>query len=1032
MKNVLRCGLGLCAALAVGTVMGADVKALVAEGQALMKQKAWESAAEKFLEATAAQDKAPYRLLGSFDQALDSLIRTKSNERMAKAVELALRARTLPGLSYSSRILLDQKRIDLLARAGRKREALALAQDMLNSRIDVERTALAGAEASCRDTVGRDAWFGYLERILDNPGRYGLAGDEIKHFIDVYDGNNFSWGGPIIDRKRLEKAEKYYEKYGFGKITPYRLAEMREMDAHFPLSEAELHIPGDLRDFGFDPDRKVVHAKDFGWNKDDATECFNKAVNSDASTIIVDDMGSPWYVKQVKFSKENGSNKQIVFRKGVRVHAVTKPHFTKGSLFHFDSVSNVVFIGEGKLGEDVYIGQFPSREARFATGLGYAGSGFDGNVRNVLLRNLRVANNLEDGFCAQGSRHYLVDCILDDNFRQGLSAVHADHCVYKNVTFCRTVGGEPHNGFDLEPCYPSWGCPDLYFLNCRFFDNAAGNVVLSTGTYSPTTLYFRDCEFGPGRYNNISVLAHIAVYVKPVVEAPSKVIFENCRIDGYSDAATLRWNTMLFNMEFRHCVFTDKGQLDQTRKAKMSPILLGLDRGYWNGFYPKAGVVSFEDCRFDGWKDRPLIAVADTNDRLGINSFRGVVDHNGKSVDLSKFSYLPPARSLKDAPDPDLSKLDVAAAESGKPSFDFSFAVQWYHPLPAYAYLVRGEKGGKATLKFKGRDSHEVWEFAVRAPSGAERVLGKIKAGENDLDVAFDETGVHMVYGTFKGNDSQNSTYEFLGVTGSPVAYLARESEMGRRLKIETPPDRPRFVGYFEVNGGKPFSFKILNGGVEFFDETGKSKVRIEKDDYLGSKCVQLRPTKDAIWSFRALTPSVGLRFFAPQAGLIAETPQALPTVGRNLAFTIVEPVPAPETLDEKALPIPERMRDEVSRLVAERRAWAKRGLEAGRLAEAEETLARLKKNSDDGDGVRREIEDVTRTVARMKHHAAGETLALKETDEEARMAAVVLKCGAGAAPECMGAVSLEDGILVYPDAPTLRTLYNEIIRRLK
>ena len=1039
--------LGFAALLfAAVAACGADdpSKALNDEAAALMKDKQWAGAAEKFIAAAAAQPQEPRRLAGGFEQALRSLGRSKNTNEVAQAESLAEKALAIPGLSASSRVKIQQVRISVLPVIDRKKEALAIAQDLLDARIDVVATASAGAEANAYNsgTAGRAPWFSYLERILDNPGRYGLEGAPLKKLIGEYDGSNGGWGGRVIDRPRLEKAEQYYEKYGFGKITPNRLAEMREMDEHFPLPESELHIPNDLRDFGFDPNRKVVHAKDFagGWNKDDATACLTEAINSDASTVIVDDMGSPWYVKQIKITGEKGSNKQIVFKKGVKVLAFDKP-FSKGNLFHLDghwnrsTVSNICFIGEGELGKDVYIGQFPSREARFATGISYGGSGFGGHGKNVLVKNLWVANNLDDGFCMTGSYHYLVDCILDDNFRQGLSVVWSDHGVYKNVTFCRTVGGEPHNGFDLEPVYESYSCPWHYFLNCKFFDNAAGSVVLSASNYAPTTLYFKDCEFAAGRYRNISVLARLGVYVGPVVEAPSKIIFEGCRIDGHSDAATLLWNTMIFNMQFKKCVFTEKGQLDPTRKPNMPPIFLSLDRGYWDGFYPKAGKVNFEDCTFNGWTNSPLIAVADNNGKLGINTFSGIVDHNGKEVDLSKFQYMPAERSLKDAAEPDLKTLDLAATEAPAPSFQFDFSAPWYHPMPTYSFLVKGEKGGKATLKLKGIGSYAAWTLFAQAPSGAERELGQIQPGDNSIEIAFAEGGVHKVYGVFKSNGSEvMPKFEMLGATGTAVSYFAGDGGpgVGRRIQINTPADKPRFVGYFEVKGGQGFNFKIMGGGIEFLDETGKSVAKLDEGEYFGTKCVYLRPAKDAIWSFRALTPSVKFRFFAPQLGLFAEKPELLAVTRKDLPFTGIEPIPAPELKDEPPLPLPEKIADEVAQLAAARIADAQKGLWAKRLAEAEANLARMKAElTDNNDGLRREIDDVTRTVERLGRHAAAEAAALKETEEMRTMAVVCAKWASTVAPEWMWCISTKDGVFTYPDERTLRSLYNEIVRRL-
>ena len=935
------------------------VKELNDAGSAFMKEKKYAEAGAKFLEAAMAQPKSPKQLANGFDQAMKELDKNKNTDVVAQAEALELQALGIADLASKARIRVQQRRIATLTALGKKNEARALAQDMLGAHLDFVNTASLAADVEQAGTPGRDLRFRFLERILDNPDRYNLEKGEIKTLIEEYYGYRRAWGGDVMVRAKLEKAEAYAKKYGV-EVKIRRLEEQREADS-FPLSEAELHIPNGLRDFGIDPDRKVVHAKDFGWNPTNVTECLTKAINSDASTVIVDDMGSPWYIRQIKISKETGSNKQIVFKKGVKVHAVTKPNFVKGDMFLLQGASNLVFVAEGELGKDVYIGQFPDRKSRFATGISYGGSAFHGEGYNILLKNIWSANNLDDGFCLCGSHHYLVDCLLDNNFRQGLSVVRSDHGVYKNVTFCRTVGGEPHNGFDLEPVYEVYLCPAHYFLNCRFFDNAAGNVVLSASNYAPTTLYFKDCEFAAGRYRNISVLARLGIYTGPVQHAVSNIIFEDCRIDGYSDAATLLWNTMIFDMTFKNCVFNDKGQLDKSRKPNASPILLELDRGYWDGFYPEAGVVNFENCKFNGWEGKPLIAVADRNGKLGVKTFRGVVDHNGKKVDLGKFSYMPAERNLKNAPDPDLKALGLEElpVEPGKFSFALDYSAPWYHPKPAYKFV------GKAGTK-------------------------------------------------------------------EPVAiYAEDQSGVGRRLQLKVEKDAPRACGYFEVMAGKKVNIKLSDGGLEILDEDGKPLIHLDKGEYFGTKVFALNPKANAIWSFRALTPSVKFRFFDPYAGLIAEDPEKLPTVNQNLKFTRVEPVLPKVAKDEAMLPLPAKYAEEVAKIVAERREWAKAKLESGRLADAEKSLAELKKHSDN-DATKREIDDVSRTVERLKHHVKGEDLANKESDDEAKMAAMLLKYGTSVIPEFMWACPTEDGILVYPDAITLKADYNEIIRRLE
>jgi len=1032
MKGVMKV-LPLVAAMTAGLAFGDAVKDLNDAGAALLKAKKPAEAAEKFLAAVEAQTKDPRRLAGGFEQALRTMTNDKNTNVVAEADALALKALAIPGLAAKTRIAVQQQRLTILPKLGRKQEAQALAQDMLDAHLDFVKTAGLAADVAQTGTPGRDQRFRYLENILNNPYRYGLEGKELRKLIGEYVGEMRAWGGDVLDRAVLEKAEAYSVKYGLEKYTPMRLAEQREMDG-FPRPEAELRIPNGLKDFGIDPDRKVVHAKDFGWNPTNVTDCLTAAINSDASTVIVDDMGSPWYVRTVKISQKTGSNKQIVFKKGVKIHAVTVPEFKKGDLFSLDKASNVVFVAEGELGKDVYIGQYPDRKSRFASGISYGGSGFGGEGHRVLLKNIWSANNLDDGFCMRGSYHYLVDCLMDDNFRQGLSIVGSHHCVYKNVTFCRTVGGEPHCGIDLEPPYEVYSCPFHYFFNCKFFDNAAGSMVLSHSNYSPTSLYFKDCFFGAGRYRNIGVLARLGIYTGPVQKAPGKITLENCTIEGYDDASALLYNTMIFDMDFKKCTFKDLGHLDPTRKPNMSPILLNLDRGYWDGFYPKAGVVTFEDCSFKGWEGKPLIAVADHNGKLGINTFRGTVDHNGKKVNLSQFSYLPLERTLKDAADPDLKALDVASAAPASfvPSFEFSHAAPWYHPIPCYAYLFKGEKGKTATLKFVGVGNYAGWTLHLRTPSGAERELGKITTGENAFAIPFAETGVHMAWGTFKGDGSEHvPSYRFTGAEGASVAYMGVEAAgVGRRLQLKVAAEKPRAVGYFEVKGGQAINVKLSEGGLEILDETGKSQIKLDNGDYFGTKTFALRPAKDAIWSFRALTPSVSFRFFAPYAGLIAETPEALPTVKKGLSFTKVEAVPAPELKDEPMLPLPAKYADEVATGIAERLATAKTGNAAKRLAEAEAALARMKQHADN-DGVKREIDDVTRTAKRLRHHVAADEASLKETPDEAKMAVFCAKYAVTTVPEYMWMLSTEDGVFTYPDVRTLRVVYNEAVRRL-
>lgn len=973
----------------------------------------------------------------------EQLLKKKQYAAALEKVEEALKSPELAIIQWPE---MQQLKIRLLPGLDRGKEAEKIAKDMLRAKLNAANTAIAGADAANFGKPGFDEWYSYIDRVLQSRDAYGLVGSELQTILSKYTSN------AVNNRPVLEKIEKYYDEFGLKRPKAIgMLALLREMDA-FPKSEAELKIPVDLASFGFDPNRKVVHAKDFGWNKDDATECLTKAVNSDASTVVVDDMGSPWYVYKVIFKKGTGSNKQIVFKPGVKVHAVKlSPNqdpkadprsYRDSDMFYLNDVSNVVFIGEGKLG-DVYIGQFPDRKSRFECGLAYGGCAIGGGIgRNVLVKNLLLANNLMDGFCMHGDHHYLVDCLLDDNLRQGLSIVKSHHCVYKNVTFSRTVGAEPHNGVDFEPPYAVYDIEEQYFFDCKFHDNAAGNVTFSTSNFAPATYYFKRCKFGTGRYRNIVAIPRATGYIDRFVEAPSDVRFEDCEFEGYSDAQMLIFNSALLNFNFINCTFTDKGRLDPARTENNSPIYFHLDRAFWEGYYPKSGKITFEKCKVNGFENRPLVRFGDFNGKFGIaaGTIRGKINHNGKEVDLSKFSYLPADLKLRECAEPALDRLTAvgAKADDVKPGFALSYARNWYHPMLNYEFPVAGTKGVKGTLAIEYLDEpKEGYAARMKCPSGKEKVLLPLRKGAVEIPVAFDEDGTHLIHIDLPGGE-ESLGFKFLGAKGISPAYIACDGpSQGRVAKLTNTDGVRNYVGYFEVMGGTPFVMKLLAGGVEIRDETGARVIRREQGDYMGTECLELKPKKDAIWSLEMLEASFNFKFFEPMTGIWADDPEALPTLGKGLSFTRVEGAATKvAAADEPAKPLPETYRDEVKKLVAERLAAAEKSDAVKKYEEALKSATELQKKARaaNDEGLKHEVDDIMNGVNRLKHLADAVTLTLNAADEERTMAAVCARWTLALAPEygLWSGCSFNDGAFTYPSPAVLKSLYNVVVGRLK
>ena len=865
-------------------------------GDALFAVQCWDASAEAFFKG--GELSAEPRQFAN--RALEAVFQIAKEGRYKDAADWCGRFRKVEGLAPGQLVKSYETEGRCLNAEKRVKDTFALfcrliEEPEFTSKVDMASFfMIAGPLVEGATAPGMETFFQFFEKAFANPEKYNLDPKQYRRLLGTY--GEKAWRA--MDRARLQNAVDLAAKtdtpIGPNSNTARYLRYFKEMDA-FPIPEEKIKIPQDLSDFGVDPDRKIVHAKDFGWNPTNATECLQKAFDSDASTVIIDDMGSPWYIWSVNITKEKGSNKKILFKKGVVVLSApehsdkNRPGWYRRTMFELAGPTNLVIVGEGDPNKhDTFIGKYRNRKERFEAGFKYGGCGFSGNCRNTLIKNLYVAHCGQDALCWGGNDSFVVDCVFDDNYRQGLSIVGGANCVYKNVTFCNTFGGEPHCGVDVEPCYEVYSCPHHYFFDCHFYNNASKNFLFATSTYSPTTFYFKRCQFEASPNGNIGVLARPGIYLKAQSKAPSKIIFEDCRMDGYADGNVIQFiGSFLFDMTFRNCVVNEKGLFRKTRKPNKSPIHLNLDRPISDGFYPNAGIVTFENFKINGYRDVPLVSVADRNGKYGVNTFRGVIDHNGKEVDMSAFSYLPPDSALAECAVPDPAKLH---APEGEPTavyrrqFDFEFGRAYYHSVPKFLFLATGKKGRKAALTIDTRGTIKPdAAFKVTTPSGDTTSIGAGVQGEKTYEYVFPEDGTYVFDANFGAYNGWG--FSLVSATGADLAFQAGESTLGKAVRLSTGDNYAKYVGYFEVPGGKECCIKIQGGGVEIRDEDGEVVRHLEKDDYFGSTCILFTPKEDAIWSFRCLDTSIDMKFYSPLPGIWADDPSRLPTYGEDLSF---------------------------------------------------------------------------------------------------------------------------------------------------
>ena len=707
-----------------------------------------------------------------------------------------------------------------LAKCGgkEKEEAIAMLEGLMAAGVDKMRCISAIFMARIE---GRDPYpgFDWLEEAL-RADTFKLNRGQQHDLWNLFGGMAF-WR---MKRPLMERAAAGAESIGVRleghAAMAYDAMEKLDEMATFPKAESEIRFPKGIADFGVEipPDAKVVHAKDCDiWDDKDATGCLQEALASDASTIIIDNMGVPWRIKGVKLT-EKMSNKTIIFKKGVRVHAVDDGLSWRNTLFGVGRVENVAFIGE----EDVQIGHFATYEERVEKSRGEGGSGFSLGGKNILLKNLKVSNCVCDALSiAEGYNIYVEDCDFDCNYRQGASFGASRDVYFRNVKFRNTRGGAPGCGVDFEPSYEVYPNNNYYFFDCEFADNVGdAGMMLATSTYLPVTIYAKRCVFhSPG--TDIAVRARAGIYVINNSPAPSKVIFDECRIDGHSDSAPIRFiSTSLFNVTFTNCVIRDAGPVNPKRPQNQPPVLFLLDRAHWRGFCPLDGNVRFDDCVITGFTNSPPIRFLQTYGAYGVTNIFGTVNFNGKTVKLDGMAFRPPEMDWEDVP----ASLDFAA----------------FTPPAA----VPGEQETRA--------------FSVRYGGAYYQSPPKI-------------TLVHWVAGKEpdcvllrdKVPEPRNGAY-----------YAGAGDEKMFRINC-----KPGYTGYFEVPAGKACAIKLMGGGMEIRNGAGEVVCRRGAGDYYGIALLTFRASGGAneVFSFTCLNDFAVFKFFAPLSGLWAEKPEWLP-----------------------------------------------------------------------------------------------------------------------------------------------------------
>lgn len=795
-------------------------------------------------------------------------------------------------------------------------------------------------------------------------------------------------------QKEVEYAWEQVKKFG-GKFVSYAHQRCRpslwiwEDYRKFPKDERNIVFPKDLAAFGV-KETKTVRAKDFGWSPTNATDCLQKALDSGASTVIVEDMGGPWHIRTVQAR----SNQRVVFKKGVRILAdLTQENFNKPDLFKVHNVSNVMFVGECDDPAEVNIGKYKDWAERQKLQKDYGGSGFDfAGSLNCIVRNMRIHDCSMDGLMFGGlgeinRNMYFEDLLLDSNNRQACSICNGDNLYFKNVKFINTKYNSPACGIDFEPAIEVQANSSCYFFDCEFDNNLGGELNFTTSSYYPVTFYAKRCKFNAnGNGGAVIIFARCGVYMGPNVKAPGKLIFEDCDILGYSDVSPVKFETAsLLDVEFKDCRITDIGirKRGGYRGFDASPILFNLNREFWYYFnwkeYKHEGNVVFDNVTVKGFAQSPLIEFRDETGHYSVKNISGKVVFNGKTVDTRQFRYDAPDMKMKDfgVQDPAALKKPInpnPPAEAFTPNaFALNWGGPWYSFRPVYSIYCWGEKGRQASFDINYHDKDKDTETKAWT---------------------FEETGWKRfeLPGQYKLENFKGTYPVFCGDTkGEHFLKLARAGK--------------DIIGYFEMPEGEAV-LKFVGGKAEIRDADGNIVEPLT--EYRGSHYVRLnnKSGRNEIWSVRMPhdVPSfLVIKFFEPFNGLFSDDPERLATTQAGLKFCRVTPeLIAKQSAEAVAaynegiaegrvnVDIPKSFEKVVAKAVVARNAfaaekkWRKLAAQEAKRIEAE----RAKHAGTTDEIAQKEIQDLERGLKDIETVAAIEKAVDAENEGQKRIAA--------------------------------------------
>jgi hypothetical protein len=367
--------------------------------------------------------------------------------------------------------------------------------------------------------------------------------------------------------------------------------------------------------------RAFANAAWWGFDKSDATESLQAALNSGAKTLLIPYLGQSWIVRPLQLP----SNQEILLEPGVVLLAKRGEYQGTGdSLLTALNRSNLVVRGYGaclRMHKRDYQNA-PYKKAEWRMGLALRG------CRHVLVEGLRVESSGGDGFYVDGGGELdwseditLRNCTAYDNHRQGLSVISVVNLLVENCVFSSTWGTAPEAGIDLEPDTEKQRLVNCVIRN-SIFENNNGHQILVylkplTTNSEPVSIHFENClarmtdsSVGRSESSPKAGLKGVAGFAVGAVRdnGPKGLIdFVHCVAENTAKEGVRIYDKSALSARVRliNCAIRDPWQVtEESKETERAPILI-QSRHAENTTKP--GGIDFEDCYIYEDVNRPAV-----------------------------------------------------------------------------------------------------------------------------------------------------------------------------------------------------------------------------------------------------------------------------------------------------------------------------------------------------------------------------------------------------------------------------------------